>query len=450
MCTKILFATIGSLGDLHPCLALGLELERRGHAVTIAATPYYREKVETCGIAFMPLRPDWDPTSGDLIAQCANVRRGPEVLLRRLILPHLRDSYSDLLNAARGADLMIAGELVYAAPLVAEKLRLPWASAILSPCSFFSAHDPSVLVTAPELMLLRKAGVGVNRAIVNFSRFMTESWWKPVRALRHHEGLGPGRNPLLDDKFSRDLVLALFSRALAKPRPDWPPQTVQPGVVFFDRPHHGVPIGGSLPMGCSSAPSIPNTDSADLARFLQGGEPPIVFTQGSTAVHHPGEFYSVSIEAARRIGRRALLIGADPAFSPTAPDLLSVRYAPYSAVFPHAAVIVHQGGSGTTGQAMQAGRPQLFVPFGWDQPDNAARLTRQGCSLTLARSRYTPGRAARMLARLIAEPHFQQRAASLQKEMQVEEGLSTACNAIEQLLSSANDTTSSAARTGNR
>jgi len=434
--SKILFATIGSLGDLHPCLGLGLELQRRDHTVTIAATPWYREKVESCGIAFAPLRPDWDPTSGDLIAQCANVRRGPEVLVRGMILPHLRDTYTDLLDRARDADLMIAGELVYAAPLVAEKLNLRWASAILSPCTFFSAHDPSLLVTAPELMLLRKAGVGVNRAIVNFSRLMTESWWKPVRALRHDEGLGPGRNPLLDDKFSRDLVLALFSRQLANPQPDWPPQTVQPGFVFFDRAH--------------SAPSNPNTDSAALAQLLPAGDPPIVFTQGSTAVHHPGEFYSVSLEAARRIGRRALLIGADPAFSPTAPDLLSVRYAPYSAVFPHAAVIVHQGGSGTTGQAMQAGRPQLFVPFGWDQPDNAARLTRQGCSLTLARSRYTPGRAARMLARLIAEPHFQQRAASLQKEMQVEEGLSTACNAIEQLLSSANDTTSSAARTGNR
>ena len=432
--SKILLATIGSLGDLHPCLALGLELEQRGHSVTIAATPYYRDKVESCGIAFTPLRPDWDPTSGDLIAQCANVRRGPEVLVRHLILPHLGDTYADLRGAARDMDLMIAGELVYAAPLVAEKLGLRWASLILSPCTFFSAHDPSLLVSAPELMLLLKAGVGANRAIVSFSRFMTESWWKPVRALRHDEGLSPGRNPLLDDKFSGDLVLALFSRALAKPQPDWPTETVQPGFVFFDRPHNA---------------SNTNTDRAALAQFLPAGEPPIVFTQGSTAVHHPGEFYSVSIAAARRVGRRALLVGADPAAIPVAPDLLAVRYAPYSEVFPHAAVVVHQGGSGTTGQAMQSGRPQLFVPFGWDQPDNAARLTRQGSALTLARRRYTPGRAARILNRLITEPHFQQRAGAIQKEMQAEEGLSTACNAIEQLLSSANQTASSAARTAN-
>src|SRR5450432_3771570 len=110
---RILFATIGSLGDLHPCLALALELKLRGHTVTIAATPFYRAKVEQCGIGFMPLRPDWDPTSGDLVAQCQNIRRGPEILLRKLILPHLEDTYADLLAACRDTDLMIAGELVY-------------------------------------------------------------------------------------------------------------------------------------------------------------------------------------------------------------------------------------------------------------------------------------------------------------------------------------------------
>ena len=53
---------------------------------------------------------------------------------------------------------MIAGELNFAAPLVAEKLGLRWASATLSPASFVSAHDPSVLVNVPWLIHLRKAG----------------------------------------------------------------------------------------------------------------------------------------------------------------------------------------------------------------------------------------------------------------------------------------------------
>ena len=414
---RILFATIGSLGDLHPSLALALELQHRGHNVTIAATPYYRSKVEQCGIAFKPLRPDWDPTRGDLVAQCENMRRGPEVLLRKLVLPHIADTYADLIEPAREADFMITGELVHAAPLVAEKLNLPWASAILCPCTFFSAHDPSVLATAPELIHLRKAGLLVNRAILTLSRAMTHPWWRPIRALRRAEGLGRGRNPLFDDKFSPDLVLALFSRQLAQPQPDWPSQTIQPGFAFYDRAHTSDPL------------------DEKLRHFLEAGDPPIVFTQGSTAVHHPGDFYKVSIDAVRQMGHRAILIGADPDTVPASRNVLALKYAPYSEVFPSAAAIVHQGGSGTTGQAMHAGKPMLFVPFGWDQPDNAARLVRQGSALSLSRQEYSPARAAHALTRLIAEPHFQKRASIVQIEMQAEKGVLSACNAVEELLS---------------
>ena len=128
---RIVFATIGSLGDLHPCIALALELKRRCHSVTIATTEFYRARVEELGIQFHPLRPNWNPTDSDLIRQCEDLKTGPEVLFRKLILPHLRDTYDDLVSAAAGMDLMIAGELVYAAPLVAEKIGLRWVSAIL-------------------------------------------------------------------------------------------------------------------------------------------------------------------------------------------------------------------------------------------------------------------------------------------------------------------------------
>ena len=155
---RVVIATIGSLGDLHPCLALALELGRRGHRVTVASTEYYRDKVEELGIGFHSIRPNWNPTDREMIRQCEDLKSGPEVLYRKLILPGLRGTYNDLLSVAASADLMIAGELVYAAPLVAEKLRLRWVSAILSPFSFFSSHDGSVMVSVPGLMRLRKAG----------------------------------------------------------------------------------------------------------------------------------------------------------------------------------------------------------------------------------------------------------------------------------------------------
>jgi UDP:flavonoid glycosyltransferase YjiC (YdhE family) len=124
----IAFVTLGSLGDLHPCLALGVELKRSGHDVRVITTEFYRNRVERLGLDFRAMRPDWDPTSAALIGQCADLKKGPEILFRRVILPHLRHTYEDLLQSIEGVDLMVAGELVYAAPLVAEKLGLRWAS----------------------------------------------------------------------------------------------------------------------------------------------------------------------------------------------------------------------------------------------------------------------------------------------------------------------------------
>jgi rhamnosyltransferase subunit B len=231
---RILIATIGSLGDLHPCLTLAVELQRRGHRVTISSTPYYRSRVEALGIAFRPLRPDWNPTDPDLIRKCEDLKKGPEVLYREMLLPQLRNTYEDLLPVAGDTDLMLSGELVYAAPLVAEKLRLRWVSVILSPFSFFSADDPSVMVNAPSLIHLRKLGASAYRLGLNLGRLATRHWSNPVRDLRRAEGLQPNCDPVFRDKFSPDLVLALFARCLAEPQSDWPQQTVQAGFVYFE------------------------------------------------------------------------------------------------------------------------------------------------------------------------------------------------------------------------
>lgn len=413
---RILIATIGSLGDLHPCLALALELRRRGHHVTIASTPFYRQKVEALGLAFHGIRPNWDPSSAELIRQCEDLKRGPEILFRQLILPHLRDTYNDLLPAAAQADFILTSEIVFPAPLIAEKLRLPWASLILSPASFVSAHDPPMLANVPWLIHVRKFGAPAYRAVLNLGRFSIRHWWNPVRDLRREIGLKPQCDPVFRDKFSPNLVLALFSRALAHPQPDWPPHTVQPGFVYFDQP----------------GPDISPTPELDA--FLAAGEPPIIFTLGSTAVHNPGNFFEASAEAAKQLRRRAILLGATQQPGTSSPQILAVPYAPYSQVFPHAAAIVHQGGSGTTAQALRAGRPMLIVPYGWDQPDNGARVQRLGAGLTLARAKYSAHSAAAALSQLLTNPSFAQNAQNAATWIRSEDALPHSCDAIESAL----------------
>jgi rhamnosyltransferase subunit B len=297
--------------------------------------------------------------------------------------------------------------------MVAEKLGLRWVTAILSPFSFFSAFDPSVMPHAPRLIHLRKAGPLVYRAAMNLGRLATRHWSNPVRDLRRKEGLRPDCDPVFRDKFSPYLVLALFSHWLARPQRDWPSQTVQPGFVYFEN-HF-----------------VDEDVSSRVSSFLEAGDAPIVFTQGSTAVHNPGDFYDVSAAAAKRLGRRAVLLGAKVAPEDDSPDLLTVPYAPYSQIFSRAAVIVHQGGSGTTGEALRAGRPMLIVPYGWDQPDNAARVERLGTGLHVARGDYSVNSATAALKLLLESSRFSARAAEVGAQMVGEDGLGSACDAVE-------------------
>ena len=417
---RILFATIGSLGDLHPVLALALEMRRRGHAVGIATSEFYRDRIGALGFAFHPLPPAISLTDETLIRHLMDGRRGSMWLLRDLMLPATAAMYPALAAAAADADLLVASELVYAAPILAGKTGLPWAAYALAPISIFSVHDPSLLPGPRGTHWLQSLGPAANRLLLAAARLYTRGWWQPVRTLRRAQGLPPGDNPLFAGKWSPHLNLALFSPVLQAPQPDWPAHTRQTGFAFYDE----------TPPGAGD-PALPPA----VADFLAAGDPPVVFTLGSAAVHLAGDFYAQSARAAQQLGRRALLLlGKNPPPPGLPPTILPWDYLPFAPIFPRAAAIVHQGGVGTTAQALRAGRPMLVVPFAHDQPDNAARVTRLGVARTLPRFRYTAPRVARELAALLDDPAPAARAALLGQRLRAETGTASASDALEELL----------------
>jgi UDP:flavonoid glycosyltransferase YjiC (YdhE family) len=115
--------------------------------------------------------------------------------------------------------------------------------------------------------------------------------------------------------------------------------------------------------------------------------------------------------------------------------VIAFDYAPFSELFPRAAAVVHHGGIGTTGLAMRAGRPMLVMPCSWDQPDNAARVTRLGIGRSISRRGYTPARVAAELRHLLDDPSYSQRAAAVGECVRQEDGVRSACDALERLLS---------------
>jgi UDP:flavonoid glycosyltransferase YjiC (YdhE family) len=150
-----------------------------------------------------------------------------------------------------------------------------------------------------------------------------------------------------------------------------------------------------------------------------------------------GRFYEFSARAAVKLGIRAvLLIGGDPRNRPRQeiPDSICIaEYAPYSALFPRAEMVVHQGGVGTVAQCLRAGKPMLIMPYSHDQPDNARRMRRLKVARVIQRGNYTPNRAARKLEKMLAEPRFARRAESVANRLLREDGVRSACDELEKL-----------------
>jgi rhamnosyltransferase subunit B len=420
--SRIVVTTIGSLGDLHPQIAIALELRQRGHDIVFVTHQTYQAKIAALGFEFHPLHPDLPGTDEpQVMAQMMDLKTGSEYIIRKWVMPNLRDTYDDLMASAKDADFIVSGELVYAAPMVAEKLGIRWATSTLQPAAFFSSYDPSVLPLFPFANQLPKLGVTLNRAIKQLLIAVTNSWENPIHQLRSELGLPTlNGNILIENKCSSYLVLALFSTVLAQPQSDWPNNTIATGFTFFDGDRNPAEL------------------SPELQQFLKMGEPPIVFTLGSAAVSNPGTFYLASIEAIQRLNLRAvLLIGENPPPANLSQDIIAIDYVPYSQIFPHAGAIVHQGGIGTTAQALQAGCPTLIVPYGNDQPDNAARAARLGTSRTIARSQYITARVVKELRELLDNPQYATKAAEIGQIIRTENGVKVACDAIEQQLAKA-------------
>ena len=414
---RILITSWGSFGDVYPYVGLALALKARGHRPVIAMPEFYRPLSETLGFEFRAVGPLIDPDDRATIARVMDPIRGADALVKGILMPSLRADYAALDAAARDVDLIVTHPITFAGPIIAQARALPWVSTVLAPMSFFSPTDVPVLSPAPSLAHLARFGPWYGRAVARFARSRTYRWMKPVFDLRHELGLPPGDHPLFEGQFSPALTLALFSRVLATPQPDWPPNVSVTGFVFYNGPDALQP---------------------ELEAFLNAGDSPVVFTLGTSAVAAAGNFYEESLEAVRRLRVRAVLLTGG--FERNRPhgqlsgDVLLLDRAPHQLLFPRAAAVIHQGGAGTLAQALRAGRPMLVVPHAHDQPDNAFRVARMGVARIVRPRSYRARRVAHELVRLLADQTYRARATDVATTVRAEGGAASAAAAIDALL----------------
>lgn len=417
--SRVLLATLGSLGDLHPYIAVGRELLARGQQVRLATSIDYRARVEAAGLEFAPLAPSiaelGEPEQ--VARQFFDPWRGPQRLFNTMVAAPLRRAYDDLRAALEGVDLAVSHPITPALPMIAEGRQLPWLSSVLAPYSLFSMTDPSLIPNFEWLQRLPRWGSWPHGTLLGVVRATMRHWERPLHELRAELGLPLVKRALLiDGQFSPRGTLALFDPVLATPQADWPARTVVCGTATYD---------AGDPQATTTA-----ADEA-LERFLAAGSPPVVFALGSSAVWLARDYWQHAIAACGTLGVRGLLLTGMPLQEQLPPNMAAFDYLPYSRVFSRAAAIVHQVGIGTLSAALRSGRPQLLTPAGFDQPDNAARAARLGVGRVLPfRRAHSHARLARELRALFDDPTYARAALEVAQSSRGVDGAAVAAQHI--------------------
>jgi rhamnosyltransferase subunit B len=355
---RIVITAIGSAGDVHPFLAIGRALSRRGHRVAFCTHPPFAGLVETEGFTFVAIGAAQEYEAALANPALWNPRTSFQTLWK-LVAPTIRP-HVDALSSLLTDDTVMLGSLwAFAARIVQEVHGTPYVSVQVSPSTLLSAHAPPThkRLTVPIWLPLR-IRIASMRLI---EKAVLDPVLRPALSdVRGAFGLAPAQRILGKWLHSPDGVLCLFPEWFAMPQPDWPTNCFLCGFPF------------------SSNPAATKLDD-DLANFLSSGAPPVVFTSGSTLIDEQ-TYFSMVNEVLRLTGVRAIVLTrGDPALLAPNPRIRLRAFAPMHPLLPRCTAIVHHGGIGTAAVAFASGIPQVVTPFAHDQFDNATRIEKTGC-----------------------------------------------------------------------
>lgn len=333
--SKLLFATLGSLGDVRPLLAIAMAGVQRGNEVTFATSESFRSLVENAGIAYEVFGSDDYFEDCGTRAGLVEPRTGFGLFMALSNLRAMGSLFSRLDHLAQDIDGIVSTPLVMAAHLVAQRRQLPLVSCALSPA-----------------MLLAN-GRGASDPYAG-------EWRSCLNGLRTSVGL-PRRSFPQMERFSANLTLGIYPRCLTGAEEPMIREPCELGYPFLDDADaHG-------------------NANCELLEWM-GFQRCVVISFGSYVDEQTVRIFDSARKACAALGFRLLLI-SKYRFSELAghrsTDVRIEQYVSHQAVMRNAAVVVHHCGVGTLAAAAAAQRPMIVIPFGLDQTYNAQVLGRR-------------------------------------------------------------------------
>ena len=438
---RILFVTEPGMGHVHPLLPVMHTLQARGHAVALATSQLYQERIflgvvfnktllEREGLPFYPLGPHYSE------------ERLEEFFppIRYLRIHYLRVSYDFLrifmasiparvpelqqITQVFQPSVVVAGPLTFAAQLFCEQQALPWA--VLSPMTHFmspSLHAPPAGFPRVETMhaaLCLPYRLGLKGALRAATALMAP-WRFALNRYRRQLGLPSHADPLSPQVVAPYLLIHTCSREYDYNRPDLPPQVHYVGPSVWDRP-----IDWQTP--------------GWLAEVPQGK--PLVYVSLGTVFNTRLSVFRKIIRALGQLDVFGLVVtgpGCPPDLFTAVPSNVRIEsYIPQTALQTETktrpALIISHGGVNTVLTALSDGIPLLCIPLGADQPDNAQRCVDAGAGLRLDRRLLTTARLKRAIHTLLSQSSFTHKAEQMQRTLRRHNGPEEAADLILRLV----------------
>lgn len=417
---RVVMLALGSRGDVQPFVALGLELERHGHRVTIAAAADYAPLAHDYDLAFTPLvgaiRSLVDP---DAIARTA---RGGRLRLARDFLrdvpPIIVRLLRDVADVVRHADLVIVSSLgALCLPFLRDVCAAPAIVAHFHPAAPTTTRPQGFVPALPRWMPARGLYNRLSYAI--YAHGQAQLLRPAFNVARHALSLPPIRAADLWRHLSAAPIPALYaySPLVAPPAPNAEPLDAITGYWF--------------------APAPPDWQPDDtLLRFLAADAPPVYIGFGSIMHGQQGgaRLTQLVVEALRIAGLRGI-IGrgwGDLGAIALPPFCLAIDDAPHGWLFQRVTAAVHHGGAGVTAAALRAGIPSLVVPFLGDQQLWAERVVALRAGLSSPHvDRLTAHELASSLRALVDHPDLRAGAGRISAALAHENGVATAARLID-------------------
>lgn len=384
--------------------------------MTLAANPYWEKETRQAGLAFLAtetwVSPEIVFEYPDILSHRKFGLRALDIFVNDFFAPQLDLTVEALTQAASSHDLLVAHHFVLAAPVVAQKTKIPFVTVTLAPGVMKSRY------TAPAGADHHPFKTFIGEWVNRFLWELGEKWCQRIvrqtmDAFYQRHGL-PSHTSYVFGTWSSECVLQLYSSHFAAPAPDYPTHYRQAGFCFRDQ------NGYSL--------------SEEVLSFLRSGKKPWLFTLGTVAVFNPQQFYVEAIRAVEGSSERAiLLVGREENRPLSIPDsVLVLDYLPHEVIMPYCKGVVHHCGIGGVAQSLRAGIPSVACPFAFDQPNNARRLEGLGVGVVLSKSSRTAKDFQRVFQKLEKMNAFE-KAQQIGQKIRAEDGIARACEILEKI-----------------